>query len=426
MNLTTNPEKRYSIGRRDIVAGAVGLLAAGRAGASHAAVASATPALRRGVSVDSLLNRPEVAQQNPFEYKWPPFSTPQYQLPEGTFSALRRVGFDFVRLTVDPAIFMANPGARRQQLIALLLDRVRRFIDHGLAVVVDLHPIRVNPAYPVEGYTSPISPFISSFMEVTATIARALGTLPPAMVALELLNEPIPQGAPRPELWQARLEQLHGAARSQAKYLTLVLSGFWGAFGELPHIDPSAFNGSNVIYTFHYYEPLVFTHQGASWVDTLAYVNGLTWPPDPSNVRDVEARAVMAAARKAGGAAPTRIVDSLHQQLSTYAAVRDGPGQVANHFARVRTWADRNGVPPQRVLLGEFSARRDLAETPEVKRSRMAWLATVRRTAEANGFPWAYWGLSGDATGGFGLVAPGSMTTFDPEMLAALGLSASG
>ena len=53
-------------------------------------------------------------------------------------------------------------------------------------------------------------------------------------------------------------------------------------------------------------------------------------------------------------------------------------------------WSKAEGRP---VLMGEFGAY-DKSGTPMEDRAR--YTATVRREAEAHGFPWAYWQFDSD------------------------------
>ena len=103
----------------------------------------------------------------------------------------------------------------------------------------------------------------------------------------------------------------------------------------------------NIIFTVHYYDPLEFTHQGASWVEGSDQWLGTTWD----------------------GTDPER------------AAIRD-------EFAFVAAWADENNVP---VFMGEFGAynRADMD-------SRVLWTDAVARYSEEMGFAWCYWEYKGE------------------------------
>ena len=57
------------------------------------------------------------------------------------FERIKAMGFDFVRLSVDPGPLLAADGRRRADALALLERDVRIVTGIGLKVVFDLHPV---------------------------------------------------------------------------------------------------------------------------------------------------------------------------------------------------------------------------------------------------------------------------------------------
>jgi len=88
-----------------------------------AAPATAAPLeLHRGVAVHEWLNWSPLEPDG--SYRWPPYRTqeewlagarPASDWPAGDkFARIRSLGFDFIRLTVDPGPLLSTDGARRQ------------------------------------------------------------------------------------------------------------------------------------------------------------------------------------------------------------------------------------------------------------------------------------------------------------------------
>ncbi len=93
---------------------------------------------------------------------------------------------------------------------------------------------------------------------------------------------------------------------------------------------------------------------------------------------------------------------------------------IDRHLALVRRWAEREGVEPKRILLGEFGAlRTDRRYRAAPAPDRARYVADVRRSAEAAGFPWAFWNLFN----GMGMMDDVTRA-IDPDIAAALGLAA--
>ena len=74
---------------------------------------------------------------------------------------------------------------------------------------------------------------------------------------------------------------------------------------------------------------------------------------------------------------------------------------IDRYLATVRRWAEREGVPPRHVLMGEFGAlRTDRRYVAAPAADRIRYIADVRRSAEATDFrgpsgtsstEWASW-----------------------------------
>ena len=76
--------------------------------------------------------------------------------------------------------------------------------------------------------------------------------------------------------------ELLRTARLAAPNLTLVATGACGGMiAGLESVDPAVIADPNVLYTFHFYEPYVFSHQGAPWMSgepIYRYLNAVPWP----------------------------------------------------------------------------------------------------------------------------------------------------
>jgi hypothetical protein len=63
----------------------------------------------------------------------------------------------------------------------------------------------------------------------------------------------------------------------------------------------------------------------------------------------------------------------------------------------VAAWAQKHGISPQNILLGEFGMIRQEYGNPHVVpgRYRAAYVADMIARAERHGFPWAIWSYGG-------------------------------
>src|SRR5664279_4135136 len=93
-----------------------------------AATTAAPLALHRGVGLHEWLNWSPIAADK--TYVWPPYRSvaewlsgarPQSDWPPGDpFVRIHQLGFDFIRLSVDPGPLLASDGEKHQQALDLL------------------------------------------------------------------------------------------------------------------------------------------------------------------------------------------------------------------------------------------------------------------------------------------------------------------
>jgi endoglucanase len=380
--------------------------------------------LSRGINVHHVVSWPDHVGKNPVQYRWPAYAGLRFDTAPETLQTLKRLGFDFIRFGVDPGIFLANES-RRAELMKTLVSRVRPFLSAGLNIVFDLHPTKDNPAYMPDRFLIAGSPDFAKYVTFVRDMAATVNGLPQNRVALEMLNEPPMAGAAGIRTWQQMLETLHASARAAAPRLPLVMTGCdFGGLEELMKLDVSPFRGSNVLYTFHYYDPHIFTHQGIDTPTDLAhYVRNLRWPPRPSEqdaVKSIAAAGIDGHATL-DGHVRARIKHSLDYQTMVYFRKANGPERIASDFKKLADWARSRNIDASRIFMGEFGARRPETDSPSLRADRIVWVQTTRKASEANGFGWSYWDLKGG--GNWNLLADGTRTDFDPNMTRALGLN---
>lgn len=405
-----------------------GVVAMSGADAARAAEAPGSLPFRRGVSVHELLNWGNLRPGDPGRYTDTPFTGPNHRVPDELLRNAARAGFDFVRLTVDPGPYLQLTGRPRAALDEALMGEVARLRGFGFAVLVDIHPVEQVPLYGRGMVLAEAHPGMDEYRALVAGTARLLGALHTRSVGLEIMNEPDGYDPASEARWRTVLTDLHAAARAVAPNLLLVLSGAEGGdAGGLEHLDVRAFADPDVMYTFHYYEPHAFTHQGVPGDDfrndVRPYLAGLpypsTFPFDPASLvaRNIAADPAIDPARRC------RLAERAEAAASAYAAGGFDRGRVRRDFDRVADWAKAQGVPEARILLGEFSVARQSGDHVGADPlSAEGWLGDVRRAAEDHGFAWAYWGLAGASP--MQLTVDDGATTLDPGVLAALGLPA--
>ena len=194
---------------------------------------------------------------------------------------IHQLGFDHVRLSIDadPLLpWLRNPEVPTPFVTEL--DRaVKTMLDQQLAVIIDIHPESHYKAELLKGTEG-----VEHFAGLWRALAKHFATTDPDLVFFEIMNEPEQDDSYR---WQGIESFVAGQIRQSASNHTIIVSGaHWSGLEDLMILEPIAV--SNVIYTFHDYEPFPFTHQGATW--TSPQVLPLRKVPYPSTPEDRAAK----------------------------------------------------------------------------------------------------------------------------------------
>jgi aryl-phospho-beta-D-glucosidase BglC (GH1 family) len=307
---------------------------------------------------------------------------------------IRQMGFDHVRLSVNPQP-MFNTGHADQlpaDYLAYLDAAVKMIHDQGLAVILDIHPESDFKAKLVND-----DPFVEQFADFWRALSRHYSGADPALMFFEILNEPEMRDRFR---WSGVQAKLAAAIREGAPRHTIIATGAnWSDNDDLLFLEPLP--DQNVIYNFHFYEPHVFTHQGATWtVNYWHHVQNLAYPSDRES------------AEKAAAAVPDEI-NRLY--VLRYGMEHWDAARIDLEVAQAADWAARRHVP---VRCDEFGVYRKDTNPQD----RAAWLRDVRSSLEKHGMGWTMW----DYNGGFAVVTTSDGHTVpDNTTLKALGLGIS-
>jgi len=316
-------------------------------------------------------------------------------ISDTAIAALRRAGFSFVRLAVQPELLEASPHR-----LDLLVESVRRLQQAGLAVVVEAHPT----TWHLEQSAADRGRLLAFWR----LVAPALRPLDPRLTYPEILNEPVFAGAP--QAWEALQDDALAVVRAALPDLTVVLTGSdWGGVDGLAALHPVS--DPDVVYSFHFYEPSELTALAAyrPGLDRAALAR-VPFPSDDAGCR---------------AAADSAADDATRGLMAFVCSMHWDAARVGARIERAAAWGRDHHVP---VLLGEFGATRAL-NAP----ARLAWLEVVRRACERRGVGWALGGY--DDSMGFGVdpraarrPAPGGgvsgRSVMDRATLSALGLDA--
>jgi endoglucanase len=303
-------------------------------------------------------------------------------------------GFTHIRLPVLPERLM--PAFSPAPAIAGDLPTLDLAIDAllaiGFAVSLDLHP----GGDLGDLHRSAPDRALGLIDALWAELAARYAGRNPDRLFFEVLNEPGVDAA----IWARQGPQLATTIRRAAPSHTIIYAPpNFQRIDALLTLDLLAL--SNVIYAVHFYDPMVFTHQGLDWSEgPLRYLHGVPFP-----VRAVDVR-VKRLLRELTADGHTKAAAMLAEEMDRpWTATRIGI-----EIGSAAAWAAQRRRP---VILNEFGVLRWKAPAED----RLRWLSLVRHTAERNCIGWAHW----DYADAFGLARrEGDRQVPDPATLAAL------
>ncbi|MCV0423963.1 MAG: glycoside hydrolase family 5 protein [Roseibium sp.] len=294
---------------------------------------------------------------------------------------LFRRGFTHIRLPVFHPDFTYGQFYSPDAIVYAeeLLAELKKLTEIGYIVTVDLHPDdEFNSLYravPQAGY--------NRLAAIWSHLSSLLSETSPDSVLIELLNEPDTDA----RTWQSHATALVSSLRQQLPDHSFVV----GPHGPMRHESLAGFEplrDPNLVYAIHYYDPFIFTHQGAEWLDQSDPVRSASGIPFPARADDLQVKELIARLEANWKVEAAEEVRRIFEEPWTEHDVR-------NAFEKVHHWSLTHGVP---VIVNEFG----VLTYHSPRRDRLRWLGSVAQMAEENCLGWAHW----DFSDGFGIVDP--------------------
>lgn len=193
------------------------------------------------------------------------------------FADIAEAGFKTVRIPICFGAWASlKPPYEWETVLGLEFadEFVKWALSNNLNAIIDLHHTEFDGKIDGAAATERI-------VWLWKQIAQRYKNTDPEKVFFELRNEPHDIKA---EDWRLQAEEIVKAVRAVAPRHTLII-GFHDWNSRQALIDSKPFADGNIIYTFHYYDPFVFTHQGATWAGVgLA---DLKYVPFPGSSNDI-------------------------------------------------------------------------------------------------------------------------------------------
>ncbi len=310
------------------------------------------------------------------------------KIKDKDFDNLKKLGMDVVRLPIN---FHSNVGPAPEYkldegYLSNLDAAVNRITSHGLWVILDHHSLSVE-TFPTDGEA-----LITSCCRQLALRYKGKDK-----IALELFNEPF--GRYLQLHWPLMQGRIIKAVRACDRDLIIVATG-WGSHPENLQ-DLPEYNDPRVIYTFHYYNPQMFTHQKAYWDGNFVNLSGYPFPYDGARMPSIHPKWQ-----------EEPYLAFLYNNYAEAATVN----KIREEITEVADWASQHG---KLIFCGEFGA---LNTSEPADRNR--WYKAVGDIMAEKNIPWTLWQYNDEQLVNFSIFNGAQIfEQLDTEMMKALGVT---
>ncbi len=295
------------------------------------------------------------------------------------FQNIKSLGCDVIRLPIN--LHAMTSGSPDYIPDPLFLDFLDQAVDW--AEELKIHLILDNHTFDVTANTNPdIGPVL---VKVWTQMAKHFKNRQ-EFLYYEILNEPhgIDDG-----VWSNIQQTVIDAIRTEdTSHYIVVGPANWNNYHNLKELP--AYSDTKLIYTFHFYDPFIFTHQGASWVEpSMVPLSGVPFPFKAATMP----------------ATPASLKGSwIETGINNYA--NEGTITRVKQLIDIAVaFKNQRGVP---IFCGEFGVY--IPNSPA--EDRVGWYNVVRNYLNEKNIPWTIW----DYTGGFGLFKKNSGEVFEYDL----------
>ena len=289
-------------------------------------------------------------------------------ITEKDIACIASLGFDHVRVPVDYNVLEDEEGRPLESGFGYLESCLGWCRKYGLHMLIDLHECYGYSFDPLKKDMDRRKFFYDEalqerFLSLWSRIAERFGPYSEE-VAFEPLNEVVLLDVA--EAWNALIRRYISVVRGPAPRSWIVLGGVcYNNVLTVSLLEPPA--DERIVYNFHCYEPIIFTHQGAYWMEQFPSDYRITYPQTVETYRAETERIL----RENTG---TLFLDEVKEMGSDY---------FVTIFRSALDYAARYDAP---LYCGEYGVI-DLADNP----SKIRWLRDIHAAFARFGIGHALW-----------------------------------
>jgi endoglucanase len=289
---------------------------------------------------------------------------------------IKSLGCDVIRLPLSLRYFADNTLDRTlDPLFFYFLDQVVDWCEElEIYLILDNHT-----QYPNSSYVPTIADLLPLWRQMAEHYSNRS-----EYILYETFNEPHNISD---DTWKAMQKYVIKNIRAYDSTHTIIVKPIWDSATNYKTFLPV--DDDNVIYSFHFYKPFIFTHQGASWTNPPNELAGVPFPAS-------------------AGTIPECPEELLGSYFETSLASYDKDGTDSAMFAYIQPvldFADSHNVP---IICDEFGVYDKGAPIED----RQRWHKVVIDYFTEKDIPWTLWGYNSS----FGIMNKGSQKVFPNDL----------
>ena len=312
--------------------------------------------IKRGLNTSHWLSQSDIRGEERVQY-----------MQAKDFAKIAEMGFDHVRIPIDEEQMWDEQGNKHLEAFQLLHQAIKWSFENNLKVIVDLHVLRSHHFNYDNDQLWEDPAAQEKFWGFWNELSDELSHYPNHLLAYELMNEAVADDS---EDWNKLIAKGIETVRKREPERTIVVgSNRWQQVYTFPELKIPD-NDTNIILSFHFYEPFIITHYQTWWNAMKDFEGQLNYPgltTDSSNYEDYN----------------EALASTLKEHNQYYdKQVMIDKIQVAIDFAKERNL---------QLYCGEFGA---YPSTPMILRQKL--YQDYMEVFNENNIAWAHWNYKND------------------------------
>ncbi len=195
---------------------------------------------------------------------------------------IKSMGFDHIRLPFDEEQLWDDTGKKNDTAFTLLHNAIGWCQANHLRVIADLHILRSFHFNRKDNKLWDDIREQDKFVNLWVQLSAEMKKYPVWLIGYELMNEPVTDN---PDNWNHLVSRTIDTLRKLEPLRKIIIgSNMWQSTTTFKDLRVPE-NDSNLILSFHFYEPFLLTHHQASWTYIRHFKGPVVYPgkiiPEP-------------------------------------------------------------------------------------------------------------------------------------------------